>query len=153
MPQFRALRLAIAQATMQRDGQARKLAQAQRAVQFAREQLAQLDNYSKDIDARWINGRTVDLSGELIKHHYQFMERLQGAVGLQQGVVENMERQRGMAHQAVLQAEYRLAGISSVLKARLSALQQVQQRREQRVTDEFAAMAHARGGATREEFL
>ena len=151
MSKFRALELAIDQATRQRDAQARKQAQAQRGLQFAQEQLAQLENYSKDIDTRWIDGRAVNLSGELIKHHYQFMERLQGAVTLQQGVVENLESQLGVVHQAVLQAEYRLAGIQSVLKARLGALGLVQQRRDQRVTDEFAAMLHARRGANREE--
>jgi flagellar FliJ protein len=151
MPKFRALQLAIEQATQQRDAQARKHAQAQRTLQFAHGQLAQLQNYSNDTDARWIGGQAVDLSVELIKHHYQFMDRLQNAVTLQQGVIETMERQVAAAHQVLLQAEYRLAGFKSVLKGRRAAQSVVEQRREQRVTDEFAAMRHARGGATMEE--
>ena len=151
MPKFRALQLAIEQATQQRDAQARNLAQAQRTLQFAHGQLAQLQNYSNDTDARWIGGQAVDLSVELIKHHYQFMDRLQNAVTLQQGVIETMERQVAAAHQVLLQAEYRLAGFKNVLKSRRAALSVVEQRREQRVTDEFAAMRHARGGATMED--
>lgn len=151
MPKFRALQLAIEQATQQRDAQARNLAQAQRTLQFAHGQLAQLQNYSNDTDARWIGGQAVDLSVELIKHHYQFMDRLQNAVTLQQGVIETMERQVAAAHQVLLQAEYRLAGFKNVLKSRRAALSVVEQRREQRVTDEFAAMRHARGGATTED--
>jgi flagellar FliJ protein len=151
MPQFRALELAITQATQQRDAQARKHAQAQRTLQFAHGQLDQLQNYSNDTDARWIGGQAVDLSVELIKHHYQFMDRLQNAVTMQQGVIETMERQVAAAHQVLLQAEYRLAGFKNVLKSRHAALDVVQRRREQRVTDEFAAMRHARGGATMEE--
>jgi flagellar FliJ protein len=151
MPKFRALELAIEQATQQRDGQARKHAQAQRTLQFAHGQLAQLQNYSNDTDSRWVGGTAVDLSVELIKHHYQFMDRLQNAVTMQQGVIETMERQVAAAHQVLLQAEYRLAGFKNVLKSRRAAQGVVEQRREQRVTDEFAAMRHARGGATMED--
>jgi flagellar FliJ protein len=147
MPQFRALELAITQATRQRDEQARRHAQAQRALDYGQGQLAQLKNYSNDTDARWIGGQSVSLSVELIKHHYQFMDRLQNAVSMQQGVLANLERQRLSAHQLLLQAEYRLAGFKQVLKTRRAALDVVQQRREQRATDEFAAMRHARGHA------
>jgi flagellar FliJ protein len=147
MPKFRALELAIEQATQQRDAKARKYAQALRTLQYARGQLSQLENYSNDTDARWIGGHAIDLSVELVKHHYQFMDRLQNAVSLQHGVITNMEQQLAVSHQNLLQAEYRLAGFKQVLKSRRLALNVVQQRREQRITDEFAAMRHARGGA------
>ena len=147
MPKFRALELAIQQATQQRDAQARKHAQAQRTLQYAQGQLSQLENYSNDTDARWIGGHAVNLSVELIKHHYQFMERLQNAVSLQHGVIKNLEHQLALAQQNQLQAESRLAGFKQVLKGRRLALNVVQQRREQRITDEFAAMRHARGSA------
>lgn len=144
---FKALELAIAQATQQRDAQARRHAQAQKTLQFARGQLDQLQNYSNDTDARWIGGRDVNLSVELIKHHYQFMDRLQHAVQQQHGVLANLERQLASAHHSLLQAEYRLAGFGQVLKGRRAQQQQVQQRREQRATDEFAAMRHFRARA------
>lgn len=155
MSEFRALELAIEQATRQRDDQARRHAQAQRALDYGQGQLNQLQNYSNDTDARWIGGQSVDLSVELLKHHYQFMDRLQNAVHLQHGVITNLERQRTAAHQMLLQAEYRLAGFKQVLKSRRAAQDVVQQRREQRATDEFAAMRHARGRAlqTSEESL
>jgi flagellar FliJ protein len=146
MPKFRVLELAIEQATQQRDTQARKHAQAQRTLQHAHGQLSQLENYSNDTDARWVGGHAIDLSVELVKHHYQFMERLQNAVNLQHGVISNLEQQLSLAHQNLLQAEYRLAGLKQVLKSRRLALNVVQQRREQLITDEFAAMRHARGG-------
>jgi flagellar FliJ protein len=145
MPKFRALELAIEQATRQRDAEARKHAQAQRTLQYAQGQLSQLENYSNDTDARWVGGHAVNLSVELIKHHYQFMDRLQNAVSLQHGVIKNLEQQLSLAHQKLLQAEYRLAGFKQVLKGRRLALNGVQQRREQRITDEFAAMRYARG--------
>jgi flagellar FliJ protein len=151
MSKFRALELAIEQATQQRDARARSHAQVVQTLQHAREQLAQLSNYSNDTDARWIGGHAVNLSVELVKHHYQFMERLQSAVTMQQGVIAGQEAQSQAAHQALLQAEYRLAGFKQVLKTRRAALAVVQQRREQRVTDEFAATRHAQSAATLEE--
>jgi flagellar FliJ protein len=155
MSKFRALELAIELATRQRDEQARRHAQAQKTLQFAHGQLDQLQNYSADTDARWIGGHAVNLSVELVKHHYQFMDRLQHAVGQQQGVIANLERQLAAAHQVLLQAEYRLAGLKQVLKSRQAELLGVEQRREQRATDEFAAMRHFRGRAaqTMEETL
>ena len=116
-----------------------------KSLQYAQGQLSQLENYSNDTDARWVGGHAVNLSVELIKHHYQFMDRLQNAVSLQHGVIKNLEQQLSLAHQKLLQAEYRLAGFKQVLKGRRLALNGVQQRREQRITDEFAAMRYARG--------
>lgn len=155
MSKFRALELAIDQATRQRDDEARKHAQAQRTLQYAHGQLSQLQNYAGDTDARWMGGHAVNLSAELIKHHYQFMDRLHGAIAQQQGVIANLERQLALAHQGLLKAEYRLAGIKQVLKTRRAAQQVELQRREQRVTDEFAAMRHARNqaAANKEEFV
>jgi len=151
MPKFRALELAIEQATRQRDEQARQHAQAQRTLDFARGQLDQLQNYSVDTDARWIGGHAVNLSVEMVKHHYQFTERLQNAVHMQQGVIANLERQLAAAHQRLLQAEYRLTGFKHVLQSRRSAMRLVQQRQEQRATDEFAALSHLRGRAGQQQ--
>lgn len=145
MSAIRALQLAITQATQQRDARARTHAQAQRTLQYAQGQLDQLQNYASDTDARWIGGHAVNLSVELIKHHYQFMDRLHNAVHLQQGVIANLVRQLEQAHQALLQAEARLAAFQQVLKNRHAAAQHEQQRREQRATDEFAAQSYARG--------
>jgi len=147
MPKFRALELAIDQASRQRDEQARLHAQAQRALIYARNQLEQLQNYSSDTDARWVAGHAISMSVEMVKHHYQFMERLQNAVHLQQGVLQNLEQQLEAAHQRVLQAEFRLAGFKQVLKSRRAAHSLLIHRREQRATDEFAAQRHSRGRA------
>ena len=147
MPQFKALELAITQATLQRDARARQLAQVLRTLAFAHGQLEQLQSYAGDTDARWIGAHDAGRSAELIRHHYLFVDRLQNAVQMQQGVIANQERQREAAQQALLQAEYRLAGFNQVLKTRRLAQQRTQQRREQRDTDEFAAMRHARGRA------
>jgi flagellar FliJ protein len=59
------------------------------------------------------------------------------------GVVSQLEQARAN----LLQAEFRLAGLNQILKTRKAHLSRVQQLREQRQTDEFAAMQHARNRA------
>lgn len=143
MSKLRAFELAIELATRQRDAQAQKHAQAQRNCEFAKNQLAQLQGYANDTDARWIGSSMPAVSGELIRHHYQFVDRLQQAVQMQHGVIANMDRQLASAHQVLLQAEFRLAGLQQVLKTRQAAAQRVAQQREQRMTDEFASQRYA----------
>lgn len=144
MSQFRSLELAIELATRQRDGQARKHAQAQRNLEFAHNQMAQLKGYAGETDARWTGGGLQQLTAEMVQHHYQFRARLEGAVELQVGVIANMQAQVQKAHAVLLQAEYKLAGLRQVLGSRRAVVDQKLQRREQRATDEFAAQSHVR---------
>ena len=142
MSKFRAFELAIELATRQRDALAQQHAQAKRTLAHAKDQLAQLEGYAQDTDTRWIGSAMPALSGELIRHHYQFVDRLQQAVQMQQGVLVNLGHQVVLAHKALLQGEFRLAGLQQVLATRQLAAQKVVQRREQRQTDEFAALRH-----------
>jgi flagellar FliJ protein len=142
MAKLHAIELAITLATRQRDALAQKYAQTQRNCDLARTQLAQLQGYSQETDERWIGAQATPRSAELIRHHYQFSDRLLQAAQMQQGVIANLERQRGQAHQHLLQAEFKLAGLQQVLKARHALLQRAMQRSEQRASDEFAAMRH-----------
>ena len=144
MSQLRSIELAIELATRQRDDLAKAAAGVAKTLQFAQGQLSQLEGYAAETDARWVHTGNEGRSAELLRHHYQFMERLQHAIGLQSGVMANTGQQVEAARKLVLQAEYRLAGLNQVLKTRQSQVMQVQQRREQRQTDEFAAILHAR---------
>ena len=144
MSQLRSIELAIELATRQRDDLAKAAAGEAKTLQFAQGQLSQLEGYAAETDARWVHTGNEGRSAELLRHHYQFMERLQHAIGLQSGVMANTGQQVEAARKLVLQAEYRLAGLNQVLKARQSQVKQVQQRREQRQTDEFAAILYAR---------
>jgi len=146
MTPFHAIELAIELATRQRDALARKHEQAFRTVQKALQQLSQLENYAGDTDARWGQG-DGGLSVEMLRHHYQFRDRLQHAVQLQQGNIAALQSQQQAAQQALAQAEARLAGLKHVLAQRMQVLEKQAQRREQREMDEFAAQ-RARQRAT-----
>jgi flagellar FliJ protein len=143
MSKFHAIELAITVASRRRDALAKEYAQAIRNLDFGKDQLAQLEGYAEDTDARWIGSHLSALSGELVRHHYQFVERLQQAVQMQNNAIGTLEGQREAARQALLQAEFRLAGLQQVLDRRQAAVQLAHDRREQRATDEFAAQRHA----------
>ena len=144
MSDLRAILLAVEMATRQRDDLAKALLKTRRSADFASDQMGQLEGYAGDTDARWTGSATAGLSTELIRHHYQFMDRLQQAIALQRDVMAASQRQIEAAEKSLLAAEFRLAGLTRVLEARRTAKQLVVQRREQRLTDEFAAMLHSR---------
>lgn len=147
MSELKSVLLAIEHATLRRDDLVKAAARVERNLAFAQDQMAQLRGYAQDTDSRWIGSGSRDLSGELIRHHYQFMDRLQQAITLQSSVIVDVERQLDFARKNLLQAEFRLAGLNQILKTRQLSLLRSQRRREQRLTDEFAAMQHARNRA------
>lgn len=141
---FHGLQLAIDLAERQRDACAQALAHALRQVQQGQQQMQQLQSYAQDTDARWTRGSSAALSAELVRHHYQFMERLQHAIGMQDGVMANLARQELQSRDALAQAEMRVAGLKQVLKKRMQQRATSEQRREQARMDEMAALMHAR---------
>jgi flagellar FliJ protein len=144
MSQLRSFVLAIELATRQRDELARALARAEKTLQFAQNQMHQLEGYATETDARWLRPTPDGRTTELLRHHYQFVGRLQQAIGLQSGVISNSGQQVENAKQLLMQAECRLAALNQILKSRQADLLRLEARREQRQTDEFAAMQHAR---------
>jgi flagellar FliJ protein len=145
MANLKSVHLAIEQATRRRDELAKALLQAQRNKAAAQDQLGQLEGYANETDARLMgSGGSMGLSAELIRNHYQFMDRLQHAIGIQSSTINNMDWQLDRAQNALLQAEFRLAGLKQWLKKQLDAAEAVQRRKEQRQMDEFAAIQYSR---------
>jgi flagellar FliJ protein len=147
MSALRSVLLAIEHATIHRDGLAQAVIRVERNLQFARQQLGQLEGYAADTDARWIGSAAREISAQIIRHQYQFMDRLQQAIVMQTGVIAGVVRQLGQAQAELLQAEFRLSGLNQILAARKAVISRVEQRREQRQMDEFAAMQHSRNRA------
>jgi flagellar FliJ protein len=144
MSELKSVILAIEHATLRRDELAKAAARVERNLQFAHQQMAQLEGYASDTDARWTQSASRDISVELIRHQYQFMDRLQQAIAMQSGVIAGVQRQLDQAKSGLLNAEFRLSGLNQVLKTRKMTLARGQRMREQRQMDEFAAMQHAR---------
>ena len=147
MSELKSVLLAIELATRQRDDAAKALAHRRENLQFAQGQSTHLEGYAADTDARWIGARDGQMSAELVRHHYQFMGRLQEAIGLQADVIAEANTQLERAAKVLLLAELRLASLNHILDGRKTALAITYKRREQRLTDEFAAMAYTRAKA------
>lgn len=144
MSALKSVVLAIGVATRQRDLAGKQLVQAQRTCQFAQGQLDQLESYAADSESRWMASAQISMSPELLQHHYQFMDRLRHAIGLQYGVMGDLERQRDAVKKVALDAEFRLAGLQRVMHKIQADLAKVMAKREQKQMDEFAAMQFAR---------
>jgi len=147
MSGLKSVLLAIEHASLRRDELAKAVARVERSQNFARDQMAQLKGYAADTDARWTGSGARGLSLELVRHQYQFMDRLQQAVELQSGVLANTARQLELAKANLLQAEIRLSGLNQILKSRQTVMLSQQRRRDQRQTDEFAALQYTRNRA------
>ena len=144
MADLRGLVLAIELATKHRDVVQGGLSLAQRNAQQDQEQLNQLQSYAQDKDARWIQAGSTVLSAEIVKHHYQFMGRLQQAMALQSGVISSAQIAVEKTAAKLLEAEVRLAGLKEILQRRQYARDGLLKRREQKQTDEFATQQYAR---------
>ena len=131
--------LAIDVATRKRDQAMQELMQAQSKHAFAQGQMEQLETYGVETEARWLSAAQTSTTPELMRHHYQFMDRLTHAIGLQQAVLANAIDKTGEAKKLVLEAEFRLTSLKQVLRKKQANLVVCQNRREQKQTDEFAS--------------
>ncbi|MBK9238281.1 MAG: flagellar export protein FliJ [Rhodoferax sp.] len=138
------VQLATDLAARRRDEAGLDLARVQRGQRFAQDQLEQLDAYAAETLARWSASAQVSATPELMRHHYQFMERLHHAIGLQRGVVAKAALEVEAANLVLLQAEFRLAALKQVLARKQAEAVARQAKREQKQMDEFAALQFAR---------
>lgn len=132
--------LAIDMATRERDQASQGWMRARDAHLFAQEQMTQLQGYAEETESRWTAAAQTSTTPELMRHHYQFMERLQHAIGLQKEVLENSDRKVDAAKQLVLEAEFRLFGLKQMVNKKQADVAALQARREQKQMDEFAAL-------------
>lgn len=144
MPQLRALALAIDQATRQRDDAVAALLHAQGVCQGAQDQMGQLESYALETESRWALGARGTANPEIVQHYDHFMDRLQQAVSMQQGVVAGHLQAIAAARQRVMEAEIRAAGLKRLLDKRRAELARVQNTREQKQLDELSALQFRR---------
>ena len=144
MSALKSILLAIDVATRRRDQFGKKLAEIQQTQQFAQDQMEQLQTYATDTDARWTSAAQIRATPELMRHHYQFMDRLHHAIDLQGGVLGDLQRQVEAARKIMLEAEFRLSSLKQVLKRKQAEIYVIETRREQRQMDEFAALQFRR---------
>ena len=144
MSALKSISLAIELARRKRDQLGKSLLQVEQATVFAKNQLHQLQSYSDESSERWVRSAQVSAVPELMRHHYQFMDRLQHAIALQHGVIEGLERQVDEAKKLALDAEFRVVGLNQVLARKQAVLNRLIAPQEQNEMDELAGLLYRR---------
>lgn len=142
MSNLNALAVAVEAASRKRDDARKMLLSVLAAQKTAHAQLQQLEDYATETQSRWGMRADATVKPEVMYHHYQFMDRLGHAAGIQSGVVSAQARRVETARNALLQAEIRLTSLRKVMDKRRYDLEMHQMRKDQKQTDERAALQY-----------
>ena len=140
MSSLNALMIAIEMAVRKRDDARQPLRERQHAFDAAKSQMEQLENYAAEMQQRWGATEGASLKPEVMVHHRQFMERLEHAINLQTRVIADQSIRLEAAQKALMAAELRLTSLNKVVETRRRDMELAQMRREQKQTDERAAL-------------
>lgn len=131
-------------AERRRDEAAQALARVRQERQGADAQMAQLQAYTQDAEARWHQRATVGVSPTLLATHRQFMAKLEDAITFQTQTLQQLD-ERIVHHEGRLRdAERELATLKRVQQRWQQDWHQHLQRLEQKANDEMAATLHRR---------
>jgi flagellar FliJ protein len=139
MSLLKTLALAVEVASRKRDAAHRALGQAQQKYIAAHDQLTQLETYASETETRWMTQAQTCAVPELMRHHYQFMERLAQAIQMQLGILADNARWVEAAKKQLADTEIRVATLQQVCRNKQLEADKLQNRREQKQIDEFAA--------------
>ncbi|MCZ2499313.1 flagellar export protein FliJ [Xylophilus sp. Kf1] len=142
--QNRGMQIAADMARRKRDAAAADLARGRAGERAAQGQLDQLCHYADDTESRWGEQARVRAAPELMAHHFQFMGRLHHAIGLQRDVMKQHARQIEILMARLREAELRLASLQMVIDRQRLEAERLMARREQKQTDEIAALQFRR---------
>jgi flagellar FliJ protein len=120
------------------------LAAHQRAIashEAAQAQAEQLLTYRREYEQRWGEQFSRQGSIELVRCYQSFTSRLSQAVDHQQRVAQQASRQVEVAREALLEQEMRVASVRKLIERRAQEARLDADRRDQKITDEFAARA------------
>ncbi|MCD2512749.1 flagellar export protein FliJ [Comamonas endophytica] len=140
MSSLNALMVAIDAAMRKRDEARRTLQARAQACQSAQAQMDQLQDYAAQMQQRWGAHENQAVQPEVMYHQYQFMERLNHAMGLQTKVIQDHAIRLEAAQKALMACELRVTSLQKVVAARQRDISLAQMRREQKQTDERAAL-------------
>jgi flagellar FliJ protein len=135
----------LQQAEAARDAAEVALQRTLAALQQARTQQAQLEQYRAEYEARYAEQFARGASIDIVRCYQGFAQRLAQAIEQQAQAVRAAEGRVDAAREPLRQAELQVASIRKLIERRSEELRLKEQRREQRQTDESAARATGRG--------
>jgi flagellar FliJ protein len=121
-----------------RDAAVIEMRDAQNALQQARQQGQALLGYRDEYRQRWQAQFQQRATMEILRCYHGFVERLDQAISSQQGSTEAAERREVAARARLCQRETRVAMVRKLMERRQKAQVQMQERREQKASDETA---------------
>ncbi len=140
MSSLNALMVAIDAASRKRDEARQAVQDRQRAQQAGQAQMDQLQAYAREMRQRWGAHENQAVQPEVMYHQYQFMERLQHAMDLQTRVLADLAIRLETAQKALMACELRVSSLRKVVEVRRRDIALAQMRREQKETDDRAAI-------------
>ncbi|KQW51861.1 MULTISPECIES: flagellar export protein FliJ [unclassified Roseateles] len=138
------LGLLLERAESERDTAAQVLHAACSQAQAARAQHGELSGYRQDYQQRWTDSFTQSATMDIVGCYQSFGQRLNQAVDTQGRVAQHADQRQDRAREALRLAELRVAALRQLIARRQAEAAKLDQRREQRANDEFAARAHLR---------
>jgi flagellar FliJ protein len=136
-------RLSLLNTLLEREREKRDAAltewrQAEAQEHAAREQADSLVTYRSDYRKRWAAQFSQRAPIEILHCYQGFVDRLEQAIGAQQGVVEQAAGRVLAARQRLRHRETKVATVQRLIERRLQAQALKDQRREQKTVDEAA---------------
>lgn len=125
----------------ERDAARSALNQCEQAAAQAEAQAAQLDSYRAEYRQRWQTQFAQSGTPELLQYYHGFHQRLELAIEQQRRQCTAAAQRVAQARQVLMSREQKLAAVRKLIERRLSAQQQILQRRDQKQTDEAAQRA------------
>jgi flagellar protein FliJ len=138
------LGLLLERAEGERDAAAQALHAANTQALAARAQHGELAGYQQDYRQRWTESFAQATTMDIVGCYQSFGQRLNQAVDTQGHVANHADQRQVRAREALREAELRVAALRQLIARRQAEAAKLDQRREQRATDEFAARAHLR---------
>ncbi|MEI8324694.1 MAG: flagellar FliJ family protein [Betaproteobacteria bacterium] len=147
MSALSSMQLAVELAARQRDQRLQDVAQAQQQCLNAQQQFDLLQGYAQETQARWVNQSRNHLTPELLRHYYQFMDKLHQAIAMQTQASLDAAQRLAQEQALLLQTEFTLASRQTVRDAMRRAARARSDKIEQKQLDEMAALQHRRNCA------
>jgi len=131
-------------AEQRRDAALAAMAQLEREMQVARDQMNQLESYAQEAHQRWAarTGGTIDPA--VLGHQRQFIQKVDHAIGFQRSVLASRQDQIERQLAVVQSAERDVAGLRRYTERKRQHLASQASRQEQKQTDEMAMSIYLR---------
>ena len=117
---------------------AQVLGRCQQQLQQAQGKLGELERYRGDYQQQWINQGQQGVSGQWLMNYQRFLTQLETAIGQQRQTLlwhqDNLRKARELWQQRYA----RLEGLRKLVQRYLQEARQAEDKREQKMLDEFA---------------